>query len=238
MFTAYFDESGNATDKNGTFAVGGGLSTNQKWLRLETQWRQILKEHGIKVFHMQECAAGTGEYKGWSSDDRRTLVADLSECIARNMKHAFGVTILLEGWSRVNEDFQLAEIHGHPYSFCGRFAGVCVRAWMKRRGYSAPVRYIFEDGAKGKGQLIDHMSLYDGVTPGFDLKGQPGLQAADLVAWKIRRIVHHLVKYPYSMTAAQLKSSLLPVSRIPRKYWVFDERELLVFCKRHNVPPR
>jgi len=238
MFTAYFDESGNANDKNGTFAVAGGLSTNQKWLRLETQWKQILKHHGIKVFHMQECAAGIGEYAGWSSDDRRQLITDLSECMARNLKHAFGVTVLLEGWNHINEEFQLAAIHGQPYAFCGRFAGVCVRSWMERKRYAASVSYVFEDGAKGKGQLVDLMSQYDGVTPMFALKSLPGLQAADLIAWKNRRIVHDLVSRPYSMTASQLKGSLAPVSRIPRKYWVFDEMELLAFCRRHNVPPQ
>jgi hypothetical protein len=238
MFTAYFDESGNANDKNGTLTVAGGVSTIQKWLRLEAQWKDILKHHGVTVFHMQECAAGTGEYEGWGSDRRRKLVSDLSECIARNVKHTFSVTVLLEGWDRINEEFRLVANHGQPYAFCGRFVALCARSWMKRKGYTTPIRYVFEDGAKGKGQLVDLMSRHDGATPDFMAKSAPALQTADLIAWKTRRILRDLVNRPYTMTKEQLKASLAPISRVPTRYWVFDEKELLAFCGRHRVPRR
>lgn len=237
MFTAYFDESGNASDPNGAFTVAGSISTIQKWLRFEVQWKSILKRHGVSVFHMQPCAAGIGEYDGWSAEDRREFVAELSECLARNAKHAFAITVVLEGWNHVNKQFRLSATHGEPYAFCGRFAGLCVRSWMKRKRFTAPVRYVFEDGAKGKGQLVDLMSDRDGVTPDFGPKNWPGLQAADLIAWKNRRLVRDLARRPYTMTGEQFKASLAPVSKIPRGYWVFDEGELLAFCKRHCVPP-
>lgn len=238
MFTAYLDESGDPGGRRGGFGVAGSLSTIQKWLRLDEQWRGILKHHGVDVFHMQECAAGTGEYKGWSTDHRRSLIYDLSECMARHVKHAFAVTVVLEGWSRVNEEFRLAHWFGHPYAFCGRLAVQCVGSWMKSHKLSVPVDYVFEDGTKGKGkgELVDLISGRDGFTPRFKPKSWPPLQAADLIVWKNRRVVHDLLEHPYTMTAAQLKRSLAPVSRIPRKFWVLGEGELHDFCIRHNVP--
>ena len=240
MFTAYMDESGDPAGKTGAFAVAGSLSTIQKWLRFEGQWKLVLRTHGVAsgIFHMQECAAGAGDYADWSSEDRRELITSLSECFARHAKHAFSVTVVMEAWGHIKHEFQLVKHFGQPYAFCGRNAVSCVRDWMKQHKITAPIRYVFEDGMKGKGKgdLVAHMSDHDGITPDFEPKRMPPLQAADLIAWKNRRIVHDLVTRPNRMTQDQIRASLAPVSRIPHSYSVLDEKELLAFCQRHRVP--
>jgi hypothetical protein len=240
MFRAYLDESGDPAGKTGAFAVAGTLSTIQKWLRFEPQWRSVLRSHGVSsgIFHMQECAAGTGEYKGWTTENRRILITALSDCLARHAKHAFSAAVVLEGWHQINREFKLAEFFGQPYSFCGRLAASCVKSWMRQHNLTAPVEYIFEDGmkGKGKGEFLNLVSKHDRFTPTFMPKELPGSQAADLIVWKNRRIAQDLVTRPFGMIADQVKSSLAPISRILRKYWVLDEQQLLEFCLRHHVP--
>lgn len=238
MLTAYFDESGDQDNKQGSFTVAGSISTDQKWLRLDKQWNSILNHHRVSLFHMNECARGTGAFEGWTSDRKRELIAELSDCLARHAKQAFAVTVLIECWSHINEEFQLNETFGHPYGFCGRFCVFMVRSWMKRKKVSAPVEYCFEDGTKHKGELIKLIEVHDHLTPQFKGKELPGLQAADLVAWKNRRVVHDIINRPDSMMGDNFLRSLAPVSKIPRRYHVFDEKELLAFCRRHSVPAR
>ncbi|PYT27342.1 MAG: hypothetical protein DMG58_20515 [Acidobacteria bacterium] len=98
MFAAYFDESGSPDERRGFLTVAGSVSSTQKWFRFKIQWNAIVKRHGVEVFHMNECASGTGQYAGWTTDQKRNLITDLSECFARHAKEAFAVTVLMESW--------------------------------------------------------------------------------------------------------------------------------------------
>ena len=237
MFAAYFDESGSPDERRGFLTVAGSVSSSQKWFRFKIQWNAIVKRHGVEVFHMNECASGTGQYAGWTTDQKRNLITDLSECFARHAKEAFAVTVLMESWQNINQEFQLAEMFGPPYAFCGRFCVSIVRSWKERRRISAPVEYYFENGAKHKGELINRLKKHDGIIAKFAGKESAQLQAADLIAWKNRRVVQDIINRPDSMMGDNLRRSLAPVSRVSRKFNVFDEKELLTFCRRHNVPP-
>ena len=133
----------------------------------------------------------------------------------------------MESWQNINQEFQLAEMFGPPYAFCGRFCVSIVRSWKERRRISAPVEYYFENGAKHKGELINRLKKHDGIIAKFAGKESAQLQAADLIAWKNRRVVHDIINRPDSMMGDNLRRSLAPVSRVPgnstclmkRNYW-------------------
>jgi hypothetical protein len=237
MFTGYFDESGTAQDPH-ALTVAGSVSTVTKWIRLAPQWEAILKRHGVSVFHMNDCAAGRREYKGWDGAKRKVFIAELSECAARHIKHSFSVSVLLDDWRQVNQVFRFSDHFGNPYVVAGRACVAAVKSWRKRTCETAPIKFVFEDGAQGKGKLLDIMSRHDGTSPIFEPKAEPGLQIADLIAWKNRRVVHDLLTDPNMLTKKQFDESLAPIRRVPFRHVVLDHERMENICRRNNVPAR
>jgi hypothetical protein len=236
MFAAYFDESGTSKDPH-ALTVAGAVSSVNKWLRLETQWNAILRKHGVKVFHMSECAHGKGEFKGWTGDQRRGFISELSECTARHVKRGISVTIILSDWRRMDADYMITERQISPYVYASRLCIGSARRWNLKHG-GAPIEYIFEDGAEDKGKLFNAMSYQNVILPIFKPKSLPQLQVADLFAWKTRRIIHDMVKQPFTMTHEQYEDSFAEIRSIPGDYSVVEEERLRYACRTLNIPKR
>ena len=237
MFTAYFDESGTSRDPH-ALTVAGSISSVRKWLHFERKWREILARNGVTVFHMAECARATGEYKGWSTERRKELIADLTGCMARYVKRGFSVTVHLGDWRAMDQRFELSEKLTSPYVYAGRLCVLAARRWIHDSKVEAEVRYVFEDGADDKGKLLDVLSQRDNVKPIFESKEVPGLQLADLIAWKNRRIVHDLISRPFTMTEQEFLDSFAAIRTIPCDYSAVEEGTLTRACTRFRIPRR
>ncbi len=237
MFTAYFDESGTSKDST-ALTVAGAVSSNQKWRRLEKQWNEILANRVVKIFHMKDCAAGRGEFSGWSSSDRRNFIYDLSECMGRHVKYAWSCNIVLDCWTLMNEEFTLREHLGTPYCLGAAMCIYAVEQWKTRSKISSAIEYIFESGAEGRGGMVEWVQKNQGITPILKPKALAGLQVADLIAWKSRRLLHDMVSDPLSMTAADYNASVAPIRRVGSNYFVMETEKLTRMCTRMGIPPR
>src|SRR6266705_640883 len=76
VFTTYagfFDASGKKRDP--VLYVSGFISTEEKWLRFEKQWKALLRQFGIKgMFHTSDYVRGAGEdYRQFLNDDVRRI---------------------------------------------------------------------------------------------------------------------------------------------------------------------
>lgn len=83
---AFFDESGTH-DGSEIFAMGGLISSYDRWARFEIEWQKILASKGIKRgFHFNTFMARKGEFEnGWSDRERDDFMERLCITISENI---------------------------------------------------------------------------------------------------------------------------------------------------------
>ena len=105
--------------------------------------------------------------------------------------------------------------------------------WASSSGFHRPIEYVFEDGDKGKGKLIERLQ-FDGFPapifkPKYDTVGRYGvpipgftpLQAADIYAWEVRtRITKHQLN----------RRSFAVIDKIPGDAKMSTEETFALFC--------
>ena len=73
MLTAFLDESYDEK----IFALGGFLSYEDEWRKIEKRWKAVIKENGIGRFHAADCSNGYGEFNDWPAKRRNGLTKRL-----------------------------------------------------------------------------------------------------------------------------------------------------------------
>ncbi len=165
MYAAYFDASGKQ-DRHPVLSVAGAAATVERWVRFERDWKQALKDEGVSEFHQTDFAASLKEYKGWRGDKaRRTKFLErLARIIKENTNRLFMVSVEIEAWDSINQEYLLEEAFHSAYALAG-FSVVCMaRKWAKRKRLTAPIEFIFEDGDEGWTGL-KKLCASDGVIP-------------------------------------------------------------------------
>lgn len=77
MLIAFLDES---YDKR-IFIVGGFLSYEDEWWKIEKKWKKTLRENHLERFHAADCNNGFGEFRGWPPKRRTGLIKRLLRII-------------------------------------------------------------------------------------------------------------------------------------------------------------
>lgn len=118
MLQSYFDAS---IDKE-LAVVSGYLSTAGKWESFEIDWRLLLAKENVPYFHMKEFTVSTGPFAKWKGDERRRarFLGALAEIIRSHVLCSFATLVSPKDYEKVDQQFQLRERAGNPYSFCGR----------------------------------------------------------------------------------------------------------------------
>jgi hypothetical protein len=88
-YTAYFDESGTH-DGEAVTIMGAVIGRADQWKEFGRKYNEIRRRHGFKVFHMKRFKAKSGDFRGWSDDQRATLFEEiraltsfgLTDCVA------------------------------------------------------------------------------------------------------------------------------------------------------------
>jgi len=209
-YQAFFDRSADQDSSPiGGTVVAGFVSTVEHWNSWEDEWNTVLKLFNVPYFHMKEFAAARGAFSGreWQieslhSDTYRRLF--ISSLITTVKKWAL-LTVASYMDHRIYHDAcTICSVENvfNPFSECGRNAVLKVRDFVRNHLHSKlPISYIFDRGDQGKGMLLDLMEKCNLPAPVFkrsrrdqnhpekDLDDPPmiQLQAADLLAWEIRR---------------------------------------------------
>jgi hypothetical protein len=197
MFQTAFDAAGHENQE--CISVAGFISSVSDWIAFDKAWRERLMTEGLTYFRMSEFAQSSGSFSesaAWSEIRRRRLFGDLLGIIQRHAYRKFGCSVTLVDFAKLSDDMK-RHYRLSGYALCGRTTAGHVRQWaLEERLPNAPIAYIFEDGDKGKGNLIERMEKdafpapvfwpkKDGIRDGIERLGFTPLQAADILAYEL-----------------------------------------------------
>lgn len=198
---AFVDESG--IDGQGPFLVFAGLiGQAEDWARFSADWRAVLDmEPKIPVFRMHDAAACRGAFRGWSWKARDKRLRQLVDVIARHPLMAIHCTMDIVGFTSVIRDQHRKPLN-QMYFWPFHMIIMAVAHELLERGEAQRFEIIFDENAmfgnhakrwfpitKAMTEAIDpEMSAVLPVEPMFKADDEfLPLQAADLLAWFLRR---------------------------------------------------
>ena len=242
MFSAYFDASGHPSDRK-VLTVAGFVSTVKKWTRFDVEWSAVLNSEGIDSFHMTDFVSSRGKFAiGWKgkTERRRLFIEKLAGCLKKNVNKSFRMTLLLDGYNKVNSIYRLEETFGRPYTLCSMMCSHTLRQWAKKKDAQSNLLYYFEDGDLDKGEFEEfHKAAYK-VKPLFLEKSRAvAFQAADFAGWKIRNSVQESIKSDHSLEKGiRLLQSIEMLKSIPKAAGVVNGERVLQYCQLGKVEIR
>ena len=228
MLTAYFDDSGTH-DPSEVVLLAGLLGTENQFAGLDDGWKVRLaapicgRKDRIKNFHMTECQASRGEFKGWSRTETDYFCDLLAQEIIRS-----GVTGYACACSRRDSDELVKgdtrDILGDPEGQCVRNVFVKAVEWAKDITTDPQMAFVFDNRPhrQAENQLIfDLYQRYVQIENSrpelysisfVSAKTLVPLQAADLVAWEVyqhaRDILEHGLIKPRRRQYIELASGI------------------------------
>lgn len=200
----YFDDSGNPADRNHSFfAIAGYVAEAPAWRKFETEWLTVLQDFSVPYLHMKELHFGKGAFAEWDKTvpairERITeFLVGLIQVISNVGLRGFGAVISLKDLKRFNAEKEL-QINPKALAIYGS-------AIELRRIYPSEDIEILVDRMTGAHEAIGIAERYGKTDryypamrnfPAFmplakngntGSRNTPGLQAADFLAWEIRK---------------------------------------------------
>ena len=227
-YAAYLDDSGHPNDQP-FVVVAGFLSTEAKWLAFEAAWKAALKRNCLSsVFHMTEFET--------SGDDQKAkglILQDLTTVINEHVEAAFSVTLDMEAYKRVNEQYALEEYMGKPYAMAARAVARGINTWKRNYFKKGDHLLVFiEHGTKHRGDMEETFRRDKLPIPQTVPKKHPAVQAADMLAWES---FHFAQRENCRRSLVNLLKDKLPCEDLEGR---FGETNLLESCRLASVPLR
>jgi hypothetical protein len=202
MFKAYFDDS-YGDEESKTLLLAGCVQKYSAWANFSLGWEAGLAAcPSIRYFHMREARKLEGEFAGWKATDRDEKIRRLAEIAA-----SYKPWTIIAWISRAQHAAILKPISPfmlrQPYLALFYTVILKLAEWHHEDGVTLPVDYVFdEQGVIGVEAAIwyEHIKAWQkpeiaelmGSTPKFENdKLVLPLQAADMLAWHLRREKDH-----------------------------------------------
>ena len=198
---AFADDSAAESGDKRLF-LAGYISTVERWIRFSRAWQaELRRTPAIAYLKMSEAAGKTGQFERWSESDRNVKLLSLANIISDHAPWFIYCSVSRTEYNRI-----LAPIAPRPFKnpYFSCFWGVISLAGRVRQEFAADdgpsIDFVFdEQGGMGReavmwygwlkedqSDLVIKRSL--GATPIFrDDKDVLPLQAADMLAWHLRR---------------------------------------------------
>ncbi|MGA8573528.1 MAG: DUF3800 domain-containing protein [Desulfobaccales bacterium] len=207
VVTCYLDDSG--TDDLSPYTVVAGLLLNKYNLKLfEDIWPALLKDHNVKpILHMKDFANPKLPYKWWDYEKKYALFADVVAIINKLKIHSVAATINQSQFNTImNQDIK--ETMG-IYAMCYMACVFTTHKMAEHSKYYDNIAFILDLGTRNTDHVIRaHRGLVNIQKKTPSLIGNIGtiafeddervvaLQAADIIAWGVRR---RLAGLPFRM---------------------------------------
>lgn len=242
---AYFDDSGTH-ESSDAIVVAGYISTAEQWSSFNDEWLAALAEWDLAFFHMTDFATGAGQYALWTDLQKRDRFARLALIIRRHTLASISAGFLRKAYNQTF-DKQTKRYIGGPYTLATTMCFLDAAERLNPLYPSARIAYVFEDGSKGKGNVLslfdmnksndDNRDYLKLLSIGFkDKRDFPPLQAADILAYEQYRYIPQVAMsrdYPVRQELRQLVPDE-ESSAIKCWGWV-DDAELLKFASVLNA---
>ncbi len=194
---AWIDDSG--TNDPPVFVLAGFIARAEQWAAFTDAWNEVLAEgRPIRYFKMKEAFHLRGEFEGWSKPERDAKLALLAIITSMCLPGQIAALVRHDDYKAIYTG-AVARTMDDPYVFLMDETILATHYWMKERGLHEPVEFIFDRQlkkeafitakfAKLQEEMPDELRPMIRGTPLFkDDLDNPPLQAADLLAWHVRR---------------------------------------------------
>lgn len=196
VLNAFVDDSGSGGDSP-WFVLAGYIGTVEQWEQFETDWRSTLDaDPKIEYFKMREAESLKDQFANFSPAERDAKIDSLIVSINRYALQAIYVRVLQKDYDDIVKG-RLAPEWDSPYYFLFPGFIASIIGQERGRGTNEPVECIFDTSGSLEKRAL---RLYEPmIQPGNAWHGRVvnvhfrndkqflPLQAADLLAWQVRR---------------------------------------------------
>jgi hypothetical protein len=201
MFTVYCDDSG--TDKKNRVAtVAGYIGKVGRWEDFNKEWQKALNDFHVYQMHRSDLENFGGKFKAWNPTRRTKFLQRVQPIIRDHITFPIGCAVIKEDYERIIPPDVKKQFSG-VYGWCARDCLAAMTNWYQRKGYRNAVRWVFEAGTTGHGQ-VDAMfdELYrNPITRqkyfikgwSFEDKSTLPLQSADVLAYEVFKQVENQI---------------------------------------------
>ncbi len=206
---AYLDDSGTHANKSPVCVAAGYYGGVHYWKRFNLDWDCAVKNRRLSEFHASRfwpamCSKPLGEYKGWSKDDCESFLTELLDIVRRYRIWPVGSAVVSSDWNAltVHErryvtgaiykggEHKSGGAPNKPYFAAFLFAVQNIAAYCddghmvdfvvdESKALNNYSRDFFH---RIKNSKFPHAGKLGTIQPA-DSRTQPGLQAADLLAY-------------------------------------------------------
>lgn len=185
---AFYDESGHSLS-TGFVSIAGFIADADSWGNFDRAWSDALIQSGAPYLHMREFAHSIGPFTGWTEAQRRALLHSCVSAINETGLIAVGAVLSVQDFNELPPTVQemfvdpffccLQEVIRGASIFSGGSYGPALVVYSRQDEMAGKVRQLW-DAIRGNesGKLGDLEFR--------EMRGSPGLQASDLLAYELR----------------------------------------------------
>jgi hypothetical protein len=196
----YFDDSG--THPKSDIAVAACyVATVEQWKEFERNWKEANDRFHFGIFHMVDFVAKKEQFSdkdAWTDPVRASLIRQLISIIKVRTRIGFCAAVFKSDYDAVMPDDLKERMGRFHYTFAVRQCLSMIQKWREDFNLTAPMQYVFEDGTKGRGEILTTFDKVSGderatkefgfVPGGYSFipktENLPQLQAPDILAWE------------------------------------------------------
>lgn len=198
VFKAYFDDSGNQDDpQEKVSSLAGYVATAEQWQYFEENWKKVLENHGVPYLHMKEFAPRIKHFKKYKDDEEgriallQSLIRVMSEAQIEGVASVINLCDLRYFNDRMNQNI---DAYGYNLHTCmdimsDRWPDTIIEMWLDRTNKLGPKIEKAKDYCKSEkyyGEYNDKIIPIP-LPKGLNFINVVPIQAADLLAWEIRK---------------------------------------------------
>jgi hypothetical protein len=205
MLQAFIDDSGNLGDSP-VCVLAGYVARVPVWEQFTDEWEaELAKPKAVDCFKMAHAVSQNGKFAGFTRDEVDAKIVSLTEVLGRHALAGVVSIVPSDHYRRIFTGKFNPNLFDRPYylPFYGIMVGLM--RYLKARGIEEPIDFIFDDDADHI-RVVNSWNLFVSAVPD-EMKPFIGskpihrsetiyrpLQAADMLAWDVRRHFHEWEK--------------------------------------------
>ena len=196
---AFVDDSRSEVDGQ-NLVLAGSVHNAKTWSRFCNDWQAALDANpAIEYFRMAEAQNLSGQFRHWTGEARDAKVLTLGKIIRKHDPVSFECWMSQQSFNKIVKPVAPYDLKS-PYFMCFYGAIITPARFYASEKIKTPVDFIFDDqGGLGDFVALWYRHIKEWQNPavsallgnppifGDDKKVLP-LQAADLLAWHLRRL--------------------------------------------------